>query len=85
MVFCLNQESNDVPSWKNIGTHTDYYYLSRKFCFYVFNFLFHEKSGKNIANLVKTIIDASYYMEPGKLFLDIQWLPKWIQCFIDKV
>ena len=46
MVFCLNRESNNVPSWKNIGTHTDYYYLSRKFCFYVFYFLFHEKSGK---------------------------------------
>ena len=31
--FCLNRESNDIPGWKNIGTHTDYYYLSRKFCF----------------------------------------------------
>ena len=35
------------------------------FVFYVFYFLFHEKSGKNIANLVKKLIYASYYILIG--------------------
>ena len=49
MVFCSNWESNDLPSWKNIGTHIDYYYLSRKFCFLCLKFSILWKIWKNLS------------------------------------